>query len=81
MSTQQQMIGNSLLQELKFEFIPTQDADGNMICGGPQTYKATAETVVLIQSLLDEGTRLILVDDGSVRFESDLDDEPPSQPR
>lgn len=81
MATQEQMIGSRLLDELKFEFVPAQDADGNLICGGPQTFKATPETVVYIQALVDEGMWLILQDDGHIQFEHILDGDPLHRPR
>lgn len=75
------MIGNSILGELKFELIPAQDADGNLIFGGPQTFKATSETIEFVRSLVDEGKRLILEDEGQIRFEDDPDSDPPNLPR
>jgi hypothetical protein len=81
MATQEQMIGNSILDELKFELIPAQDADGNLIFGGPQTFKATSGTIEFVRSLVDEGKRLVLEDQGQILFEDDLEDGPPSSPK
>lgn len=81
MATQEQMIGNNVLHELRFEILPSHDQDGNPIFGGPQIFKATAETVEFVQSLVNEGKRLVLESEGHIRFESDLDDEPPHLPK
>lgn len=63
--TENQAIVMPVLQSLKFEPIPSK------VLGGPQKFKITKATIEHLQKALDDGSVIIVQNNGSIKIEKE----------